>query len=291
MNNAVPVDLQLSSGMLRGYRLGPPGAPPVICVPGLDANARSFDLVAAALVRRGQQVVVLDLRGRGFSQATAVGTYGWRKHAEDVIEVANLLGFEAFDLVGHSMGAFVSMQAVGLAPGRVRRLVVIDSVGPADLLTVPAVVGAALRLGLVYPSARAYCAMLSAPRIVRPWEELWRDHFLYELEAVSGWVRPRTSLKAVAEDLLYGMTHNASTLWPRLQLPTLLVRADRRLTLGFVVASTLRKAFLSAVPSAEAVDVDANHYELMANVRALRAIGDFLACPEDVSWLPATANS
>src|SRR5690349_24057946 len=98
-----PTDLRLPSGSLRALRVGPGGGAPVLCVPGLSANARSFDRIAAALAGAGRDVIALDLRGRGFSPATAPGTHGWLHHAEDVLEVATQLGAERFDLVGHSM--------------------------------------------------------------------------------------------------------------------------------------------------------------------------------------------
>jgi pimeloyl-ACP methyl ester carboxylesterase len=264
-------------------------------VPGLSANARSFDLVAETLARRGRQVVTLDLRGRGFSPATAPGTYGWLNHAEDVLEVASKLGLGTFDLVGHSMGALVSMQVASLSAERIRRLVLIDTVGPADVLALPTITAGVLRVGLAYPSADAYCALISAPGIVEPWEELWKEHCLYDLETVSGWVRPRTSSMAVAEDLMYGATHNASTLWPSLRMPTLLVRAARRLgpTAGFAVGARLRDAFLSKVSSAEVVEVDANHYEVVAHGWALGAMAAFLtrmAPPEEVGRTATSAS-
>src|SRR5476651_84996 len=62
---AARIDLQLSSGSLRALRLGPESGAPVLCVPGLSANARSFDAVARRLAERGRAVVVVDLRGRG----------------------------------------------------------------------------------------------------------------------------------------------------------------------------------------------------------------------------------
>jgi pimeloyl-ACP methyl ester carboxylesterase len=277
--SAAPVDLQLSSGSLRVLQLGPKGGAPLVCVPGLSANARSFDAVAARLAQRGRRVVALDLRGRGFSPATAAGSYGWRHHAEDVLEAAGRLGFGAFDLVGHSMGAFVSMQAVALAPSRVRHLVLIDGVGAPEAEAIPPILASVQRLGAVYPSVQGYCEEIRQRGAAVPWEELWEGHSRYELEPVPGGVRPRTSREAVVEDMVYGAGHDAKLFWASLRMPTLLVRAAQPLPpgTGFVVGAALRDAFLAAVASAEAVEIDANHYGVMAHPDALRAIDDFLA--------------
>ena len=40
----------------------------VLCVPGLSANSRSFDYLAAELAAAGQRVVTVDLRGRGWTE-------------------------------------------------------------------------------------------------------------------------------------------------------------------------------------------------------------------------------
>ena len=279
--DAGPVDLRLSSGWVRALRSGPAGGAPVVCVPGLSANARSFDAVSATLARRGRQVVALDLRGRGFSPATAPGSHGWLHHAEDVLQAAAQLGFAGFDLIGHSMGAFVSMQVAALAPALIRRLVLIDAAGVPEPAAIPPILASVQRLGVVYPSTEQYCEQIRARGAVEPWEELWEAHALYELEPVAGGVRPRTSREAVVEDMAYGATQDARRLWPSLQMPTLLVRAARPLppTDGFVVAAPLRDAFLSEVSTAEAVEVDANHYGVMAHPAALRAIDGFLARP------------
>jgi pimeloyl-ACP methyl ester carboxylesterase len=277
LGGAIPHDLPLSSGTIRAYRLGSPSAPAVVCVHGLSSNARSFDLLAPALAQGGRQVIVLDLRGRGASPRTRVGTYGWRKHANDVLEAASQLGVDSFELVGHSMGALVAMRAAVTAPERVRRLVLVDAVGPADLLALPTMATATLRLPLVYLSTGAYCAAMRAPGVVEPWEDLWRRAFVYELEGFYGWVRPKTSFRAVVEDLAYNLVHTAATLWPRLRMPTLLVRATRRLPpFGLVVGARLRDAFTKATASAEVVEVDANHYEVLAHPSAFDAIDAFL---------------
>jgi pimeloyl-ACP methyl ester carboxylesterase len=254
-----------------------------VCLHGLDSNARSFDVVASILARRGRQVLVPDLRGRGASPATRVGTYGWVRHAEDVLELATALDVERFDLVGHSMGALVSMQAAVSAPERVRRLIAIDTAGPTDLLALPFVGSATFRLPFVYPTTGAYCAGMRASGVVEPWEDLWKRAFDYELEGFFGFVRPRTSFRAVGEDFLYSLTHTGASLWPRLRSPTMLLRATRRLPpYGLVVGARLRDAFLRTVESAELAEIDANHYEILAHPEALRAIDEFLARPTQV---------
>jgi len=270
------MNLQLSSGSLHALRTGQGAGVPVICIPGLSANARSFDAIAAAL--RERPVIALDLRGRGLSPATPPGTYGWRRHAQDALEAARQLGFGKIDLVGHSMGAFVAMQAAALEPALIRRLVLIDAAGVPEPAALPPILAAIQRLGAVYASAEAYGEEIRRRGAAVPWE-LWGPHYLDDLEpAPGGGVRPRTSKAAVLEDAAYGATQDASLLWPSLRMPTLLLRAAQPILpgTGFVVGAKLRDAFLAAVPSATALDVDANHYGVMAHPDALRAIEDFL---------------
>lgn len=274
------VDLRLSSGRLHALRSGADRAAPVICVPGLSANARSFDAIAAELVADGHQVLALDLRGRGLSPATAPGTHGWRKHAEDVLEAARRLGFASFDLVGHSMGAFVCMQAAALDASGIRRMVLIDAAGVPEPAVIPPILAAVQRLDTVYRNRDEYCALIQRHGTALPWNELWKDHYLYDLEELPGGVKPRTSKAAVLEDVVYGSRQDPKELWKHLRMPTLLVRAGRPLLAsgGFVVGAALRDAFLDAVESAQAVEIEANHYGVMAHPQALRAITRFLTC-------------
>jgi pimeloyl-ACP methyl ester carboxylesterase len=279
-SNPRDIELRLASGRLHALRTGPEDGAPVICVPGLSSNCRSFDLVAAALAERGHDVVALDLRGRGRSAATNAGTHGWRLHAQDVLDAAASLGFGPFDLIGHSMGAFVSMQAAALAAERIRRLVLIDGAGVPEPAALPPILAAVQRLGAVYPSRDAFCDVVQNAGAAQPWEELWKTHYLDELEDVPSGVQARTSKDAVLEDIVYGSSQDATAFWSRLTMPTLLVRAGRPLLpgAGFIVGAALRDAFLEAVSSAEAVEIDANHYGVMAHPDALRAIAGFLTC-------------
>jgi len=176
------------------------------------------------------------------------------------------------------MGAFVSMEVAAIDAGRIRRLVLIDGVGVPEAAAIPPIRAAVERLGAVFPSAEVYCETIRKIGAAVPWE-VWGPAYLYDLEEVPGGVRSRTSKEAVLEDAVYGSTHDAGHFWKWLRMPVLLVRAARPLlpSTGFIVGAALRDAFLAAVPSAQAVEVDANHYGVVAHPDALRAIADFCA--------------
>ena len=76
-------DLRLPSGRFHAKRFGSPDAPLALCLPGLSANLASFDFICERIAGDQLQAVALDLRGRGNSEVTAAGTYGWDNHARD----------------------------------------------------------------------------------------------------------------------------------------------------------------------------------------------------------------
>src|SRR5579859_5702296 len=114
LGEAVEFDLQLASGRLHAQRFGSPSAALVVCLPCLTANMKSFDFLGERLGSDAVQVVALDLRGRGKSDVTPPGSYGWQSHARDAFAVADALGVERFSLIGHSMGGAVAMAAARL---------------------------------------------------------------------------------------------------------------------------------------------------------------------------------
>ena len=86
------LDLHLASGHLHAQRFGAARASLVLCLPGLWGTMRSFDAVGRRLGSDHRQVVALDLRGRGKSQATPPGSYGVASHVRDVLSTATALG-------------------------------------------------------------------------------------------------------------------------------------------------------------------------------------------------------
>jgi pimeloyl-ACP methyl ester carboxylesterase len=273
-------DLELLRGRLRAWRFGDlADGVAALCVPGLSSNSRVFERLGERYVRDRRGLVAFDMRGRGWSDSTGPGTYGWENHARDVLEAADALELPQFDLVGHSMGAYIGMTAVSLDRGkRIRRLVLIDGLGVPSGTAVGAILAALAVRKEPVTTADAFVAAVRSTGLVEPWSDFWDAHYRYDLETENGSVRPRTSAAAVGEDAAYGASHDPRALWPLLKIPTLLLRATVPMggPDGFVVTRADYDDFLATVPTATGVEIAANHYGIVAADETCARIEDFL---------------
>lgn len=106
---------------------------PVIMLHGWLDNAMSFIRLAPELAKQ-TDVYAIDLAGHGFSGHRPEGYSYWLM--DYVADLAELIdqhwvaqGRECIDLVGHSLGGIVCALYAAAFPERVRRLVLIDSLG------------------------------------------------------------------------------------------------------------------------------------------------------------------
>ncbi len=272
-------DVAVRSHRLHAQRFGSRSAPLVVGVHGLSGNMKSFDFVGEFLGGDALQLVALDLRGRGNSETTRPGTYGWENHALDVFAVADTLGFERFSLVGQSMGGSVAMKAAELDGSRLDAVALVDVAGRVDR-GVGAVIASVIdRLGDVYDSIDGYVDAVKAQGFVEPWSEYWDRRYRYELEEVDGGVRSRVDAMAVAEDRTYTATQDPYDRWKHLTMPTLLLRATHELLpgVGYVVPADDRDRFVREVRCSAVVDVDANHLTINTLPDAATAMSRFFA--------------
>jgi len=108
-----------------------PGAPtnvPVLLVHGLASNARVWDGVAAALAAGGRQVLAVDLRGHGTSASVPdpAGFDPILVAARDLAWVCASLRWSHAVLVGHSLGANITLQLAVDCPDLVAGLALVD---------------------------------------------------------------------------------------------------------------------------------------------------------------------
>jgi len=79
------------------------------------------------------RVIALDLPGHGLTAATVEDDYSYRGMADAVHALVQHLDIDTFTLIGSSMGGGVSLDYAAQHPGRVRALVLVDSIGaPPD---------------------------------------------------------------------------------------------------------------------------------------------------------------
>jgi pimeloyl-ACP methyl ester carboxylesterase len=117
----------VSDGISIAYEVAGEGSP-IILVHGFASNRITnwrapgwYDTLTVA----GRQVVALDVRGHGESDKPhRREAYDEGELAADVVRLMDHLRFDQADVMGYSMGGFISLRLLHDAPDRVRRAVV-----------------------------------------------------------------------------------------------------------------------------------------------------------------------
>lgn len=108
---------------------GDPLDEPVLALHGWLDNAASFDVLAPLM--DGCCVVAVDLAGHGLtSHRPYNGSYLIWSDLLELLSIADELGWNTFNVLGHSRGAMISTLLSIAAPDRIRRLVTLDCLMP-----------------------------------------------------------------------------------------------------------------------------------------------------------------
>jgi lipase len=282
---------------------GPPDAEPVLAVHGITASSRSWIELAAALPER--RILAPDLRGRGRS-LDLPGPWGLRRHADDLAGELRRRGLGPVMVVGHSMGAFVSVALAARHPDLVAALVLVDGglplPAPSAGVDGLALLGpAAERLRTRYDSPDAHRAQWRAHPALRDiWSPAVDDYVAYDLVPDGDRWRAAASLAAAAEDIqdLHGPDWYLAAL-AAVRCPVAFLRAARGLldeptALYPAAAGTDARRLL---PGSRTVDVpDVNHYSIVLAPAGAAAVADAVRriLPSDIPnsiLSPDTPNS
>ncbi|MFM9106632.1 MAG: alpha/beta fold hydrolase, partial [Chloroflexota bacterium] len=103
-----------------------PGNPPLLVLHGIGSCAQTWDNVAPALAER-HHLYVLDHRGHGASAKPDTG-YLLPDYAADLDAIIANLGIPDahLNILGHSLGALITMTWAADNPGRARRILLED---------------------------------------------------------------------------------------------------------------------------------------------------------------------
>jgi pimeloyl-ACP methyl ester carboxylesterase len=255
----------------------------ILCVHGITANSRFWDCLASALAPR-HRVIAMDLRGRGLSDKPRTG-YSIKHHCKDIAALMDDQGLERPVIMGHSLGAFISLVFAAQYPERVDRLLLVDGGGKlseGQMVKVFAGIKPSLdRLGQVFPSFETYLSQMKQAPYLQPWNSYMETYFRYEIEEVQGGIRSRVHPKHVEEEAKNLKKVDSREFYKKVKAPTLILRAtkgmlaeDDLLLPGDVVEQMVRE-----IPHAERVDVEgANHYSILfqPNVKRDQAVLNFL---------------
>ncbi len=248
---------------------------PILCVHGLTANCRCWDLLASSLSPR-HKVLAMDLRGRGLSDSPPSG-YSVETHCKDILALMDDQGLERPVLMGHSLGAFISLVFAAKYPRRLDRLILVDGGGKlseAQMTKVFAGIKPSLdRLGKIFPDFESYLALLKQAPFLQPWNSFFETYFRYEVEDVEGGVRSRVHPKHIEEEAGNLKKMDSSQFYKKVMTPTLILRATKGMLSedDLVLPADVAERMVREIPNAKKVDVEgSNHYSILFQPNPMR---------------------
>lgn len=154
--------------MTIAYEVHGSGPQGVLLMHDWMSTAKSYDDVRPYLDTDRFTYIFPDLRGYGRSRHVA-GENTVAETARDMVTLADRLGWDRFDLVGHSMSAMVAQRVVLDAPRRVRSLIAVTPVGAGGMQLDAE--GAALFAGAATDDAnwQTVAKMVTGDRLPQRW--------------------------------------------------------------------------------------------------------------------------
>jgi pimeloyl-ACP methyl ester carboxylesterase len=256
---------------------------PILCVHGITANCRCWDVLADALAPE-YRVLAMDLRGRGGSDKPSEG-YALEYHLRDINCILDDLGLDRAVIMGHSLGAFIGLAFAAEYPDRIDRLILVDGGGDLSreqMDKVFAGIKPALdRLGQTFPSTEAYLDKMKQAPYIHPWSPAIETYYRYEIEDVEGGVRTNIDPAHIVEEAANMRKLDCAPFYPQLKCKVLILRAPIGLFSleDLLLPEDVINKMAHEIPDVRRFDVKGtNHYGIVMQPHEDRdqAIRDFL---------------
>jgi len=256
---------------------------PILCVHGITANCRCWDVLATALTPE-YRVLAMDLRGRGCSDKPDTG-YSLNHHIRDINCLLNDLDIERAVIMGHSLGAFIGLALAAEYPERIDRLILVDGGGDLSKEQMDKVfigIKPALdRLEMVFDSEEAYLKKMSAAPYIQPWSTAIETYYRYEIERTEGGVRTNIRSANIQEEAANIRKVACATFYPKIKCKVLILRAPNGLLSqdDILLPEKVINKMLREIPASKRFDVEGlNHYGIVFQPHSARdrAIRDFI---------------
>lgn len=251
----------------------------LVLVPGLTANAHSFDGLLAAGLGERLRVLAFDARGRGLSDKPDAG-YTMADHTADLLGALDALGLERVCLGGHSFGGLLTYYIAANHPERVERAVILDAPAEVDPAILDQIAPSLARLERTFASWSEYDELI---RSFPYWDGFaWNDEIqsYYRADAEElpdGRVRPRSRPEQIRAVVAGELEVDWPDVLARIVCPTLLIRAPEPFgPPGFGPILTARSArrALALMRDAQLVEVAGNHVTMVFDPHAQRVVAE-----------------
>lgn len=251
----------------------------IVLIHGLTVNWTEWEPLGPALAAAGWYVIAPDLRGRGQSAKPPHG-YGIPYHANDVLSLCDTLNLARVAVMGHSLGAFITIFLAALHQTRVSHAILVDAGGttPADAMAT--IASSVQRIGVVYPSLEAFMeARRQASASI--WSPLWERLYRYDVDVwPDGTATSRMPKHALDEEVAVNAFVRLDAMLPLIKAPTLITRAtvgtlapDR----GFILTAEEAARLRDTIPGAQVVEIaNVTHYDIALADEFMRTVADFL---------------
>jgi pimeloyl-ACP methyl ester carboxylesterase len=240
----------------------------ILCVHGITANCRCWDVLASTLVPQ-HRVFAMDLRGRGHSEKPATG-YALEYHMRDINCLLDDMGVDRAVIMGHSLGAFIALAFGAEYAHRVDRLILVDGGGDLSqeqLDNVFVGIKPALdRLGQVFPSEEAYLKKMGEAPYIKPWSSAIETYYRYEIEPVESGVQTNIDPTHIQEEAANIRKVKCAPFYPRLKCKALILRSPNGLLSqdDILLPEAVIDKMIREIPDARRFDVDGtNHYGIV----------------------------
>jgi len=218
-------------GVLINLAMWEGSGKPILCVHGITANCRCWDVLANTLAPE-YRVLAMDLRGRGQSDRPSEG-HALEYHLRDINCMLDDLSIDRVVIMGHSLGAFIGLAFAAKYPDRTDRLILVDGGGDLSreqMDKVFAGIKPALdRLGQTFPSTEAYLDKMKQAPYIHPWSPAIETYYRYEIEDVEGGVRTNIDPAHIVEETANIRKLDCAPFYPQIKCKVLILRAPNGL--------------------------------------------------------------
>lgn len=278
------MDRYVQANGIELHCLDHPGAlPPLILLPGLTANAHTFDGLIQAGLARDRRVIAVDLRGRAQSAKPLTG-YRMADHAADIVGLLDAWALDRVYLGGHSFGGLLGCYLAAHYPDRIVKLVIIDAAAALHPRARELIQPSVERIGTLYASWDAYLtAMKRMPFYAGWWDPALESSYAADLvHHADGTVQSLSSRAAILQALDGLVAEPWLEHVARIAQPALLLNATGAYGPAGtppVVPREFAEATVRALAQGRYREVPGNHMTMLYDVGApqvVAAINDFL---------------